>query len=128
MSGGTTDKAKGKVKEAAGDLTGDRDLKNEGRVDRASGSVKDKVGDVTAFTDAVRRVLPNADITVQPLPRAQRSEFVGDLGDQTDARFSRRALAKAADRDWHVALPTVAAALRGAMYALDSAYDKVRSR
>ncbi len=42
---GTVDKAKGRVKEAAGDLTGDQSLKNEGKVDRASGSVKDKVGD-----------------------------------------------------------------------------------
>jgi uncharacterized protein YjbJ (UPF0337 family) len=42
---GQFDKAKGRVKEAAGDLTGDQSLKNEGKVDRASGSVKDKVGD-----------------------------------------------------------------------------------
>ena len=42
---GNVDKAKGRVKEAAGDLTGDQSLKNEGKVDRASGSVKDKVGD-----------------------------------------------------------------------------------
>jgi len=42
---GTLDDAKGRVKEAAGDLTGDKDLKNEGKVDRASGAVKDKVGD-----------------------------------------------------------------------------------
>jgi cation diffusion facilitator family transporter len=33
---------------------------------------------ITAVTDAVRRVLPNADITVQPLPRAQRSENIFD--------------------------------------------------
>lgn len=44
MSGGGTDKAKGRVKEAAGDLSGDGDLKREGKVDRASGSIKDKVG------------------------------------------------------------------------------------
>jgi uncharacterized protein YjbJ (UPF0337 family) len=43
--GGKLDDAKGRVKEAAGDLTGDKSLKNEGRVDRATGSVKDKVGD-----------------------------------------------------------------------------------
>ena len=42
---GTIDKAKGRVKEAAGDLSGDQSLKNEGKVDRASGDVKDKVGD-----------------------------------------------------------------------------------
>jgi uncharacterized protein YjbJ (UPF0337 family) len=45
MSDGTLDDAKGRVKEAAGDLTDDKSLKNEGRVDRATGSVKDKVGD-----------------------------------------------------------------------------------
>jgi uncharacterized protein YjbJ (UPF0337 family) len=42
------DKAKGRGKEAAGALTGDKSLKNEGRVDQAKGSAKkavDKVGD-----------------------------------------------------------------------------------
>ncbi len=41
------DDAKGRVKEAAGDLTGDKDLKREGKVDRASGKVKGAVGDVS---------------------------------------------------------------------------------
>jgi uncharacterized protein YjbJ (UPF0337 family) len=45
MNDGTTDDLKGRAKEAAGDLTNDDSLKNEGKVDRASGSVKDKVGD-----------------------------------------------------------------------------------
>ena len=45
MGDGAMDDAKGRVKEAAGDLTGDKDLKNEGKVDKASGAVKDKVGD-----------------------------------------------------------------------------------
>jgi uncharacterized protein YjbJ (UPF0337 family) len=45
MSDGTKDDLKGRAKEAAGDLTDDDSLKNEGKVDRASGSVKDKVGD-----------------------------------------------------------------------------------
>jgi uncharacterized protein YjbJ (UPF0337 family) len=35
------DEAKGRVKEAAGNLTGDDDLKNEGKVDKAVGGVKD---------------------------------------------------------------------------------------
>lgn len=35
------DDAKGRLKEAAGNLTGDQDLENEGKVDRATGSVKD---------------------------------------------------------------------------------------
>lgn len=43
--GEKVDKGKGRVKEAAGDLSGDRDLKREGKVDRAAGSVKGKVGD-----------------------------------------------------------------------------------
>ena len=45
MGDGTTDKLKGRVKEAGGDLTDDQSLKNEGKVDRATGNVKDKVGD-----------------------------------------------------------------------------------
>lgn len=45
MSDGSMDDAKGRVKEAAGDLTDDKNLKNEGKVDKATGSVKDSVGD-----------------------------------------------------------------------------------
>lgn len=41
------DKAKGRAKEAAGDLSGDRDLQREGKVDRASGGLKEKLNDVT---------------------------------------------------------------------------------
>jgi uncharacterized protein YjbJ (UPF0337 family) len=44
MSDGTVDRTKGKVKEAAGDLSDDQSLKNEGKVDKASGKVKDAVG------------------------------------------------------------------------------------
>ena len=40
------DEGKGRVKEAAGSLTGDRDLKNEGKVDRGKATVKDKVDKV----------------------------------------------------------------------------------
>jgi uncharacterized protein YjbJ (UPF0337 family) len=40
------DDAKGRAKEAAGDLTDDDSLKNEGKVDRAISEVKDKVDDV----------------------------------------------------------------------------------
>jgi uncharacterized protein YjbJ (UPF0337 family) len=43
--GENLDEAKGRVKEAAGDLTDDRDLKREGRIDRATSDVKEKVGD-----------------------------------------------------------------------------------
>lgn len=37
------DDAKGRVKEAAGSLTGDDDLKREGKVDKATGAAKDGV-------------------------------------------------------------------------------------
>ncbi len=45
MSDGTLDDIKGRTKEAAGDLTDDQGMKNEGKVDRAQGSVKDKLDD-----------------------------------------------------------------------------------
>ena len=38
-----TDEAKGRVKEAVGDLTDDKDMKREGKVDKATGSVKEGV-------------------------------------------------------------------------------------
>jgi uncharacterized protein YjbJ (UPF0337 family) len=40
---GTTDKIKGRMKEAVGALTNDKRLKNEGKVDQASGAIKDGV-------------------------------------------------------------------------------------
>ena len=40
---GEMDETKGRMKEAAGDLTDDKDLKREGKVDKGTGSVKDKV-------------------------------------------------------------------------------------
>ena len=39
------DDAKGRVKEAAGDLTGDEKLQREGKVDQATATVKEKVGE-----------------------------------------------------------------------------------
>jgi uncharacterized protein YjbJ (UPF0337 family) len=47
MGDGDKDNLKGRVKEAGGALTGDDDLKNEGKVDQASGTVKDKIGDAS---------------------------------------------------------------------------------
>jgi uncharacterized protein YjbJ (UPF0337 family) len=41
------DDAKGRVKEAAGDLTDDEDLQREGKVDQATGTVKEKVGEAS---------------------------------------------------------------------------------
>ena len=49
-----TDDLKGRVKEAAGDLTDNPDLKREGKVDQDAGNIKDKVGDVA---DKVKDIL-----------------------------------------------------------------------
>jgi uncharacterized protein YjbJ (UPF0337 family) len=50
------DDAKGRVKEAAGDLTDDEDLKREGKVDQVAGTVKDKIGEAAdKVKDALRR-------------------------------------------------------------------------
>jgi uncharacterized protein YjbJ (UPF0337 family) len=40
MAGGKTDELKGRVKEAAGALTGDEKLKRNGKVDQAAGKIK----------------------------------------------------------------------------------------
>ena len=40
---GETDKAKGRVKQAVGDLTDDKDMKREGKVDEVAGKVKEGV-------------------------------------------------------------------------------------
>lgn len=50
------DDAKGRVKQAAGDITGDDNLKAEGKVDQASGKVKDAVD---GAKDKVQGVLHN---------------------------------------------------------------------
>lgn len=42
-----SDDAKGRLKEAAGDLTGDDELKREGRVDKAAGKAKEGVDKLT---------------------------------------------------------------------------------
>jgi len=41
---GALDKAKGRMKEAAGALTGDKTKKSEGRADQLCGTIKEKKG------------------------------------------------------------------------------------
>ena len=54
--GGKTDQVKGRIKEAAGALTGDDRLKREGKLDQVVGKVKDAAGKaVDALKDAVTR-------------------------------------------------------------------------
>jgi len=48
------DDAKGRVKEAAGNLTGDKDLQREGKVDQGAGKAKDGI---ERLTDKVKDVL-----------------------------------------------------------------------
>ena len=47
MSEGKFDQMKGRAKEAAGDLTDDDELKDEGKVDKAGGAIKDKIDKAT---------------------------------------------------------------------------------
>lgn len=50
------DDAKGRAKEAAGNLTGDKDLEREGKVDQGVGSIKDAVGNAAdKVKDALRK-------------------------------------------------------------------------
>ncbi len=43
MASGKSDEIKGRVKEAAGALTGDKKLKQEGKADQVVGKIKQKV-------------------------------------------------------------------------------------
>lgn len=56
--GDRMDEAKGRVKEAAGDLTDDDELRREGKLDQAGAKVKRKTGDaVDAVKDKVDEAL-----------------------------------------------------------------------
>lgn len=60
--GSTIDEAKGRLKQAAGDLTDDKSLKAEGTVDRASATVKDAAEKVKdGVEDAVDSVKDRID-------------------------------------------------------------------
>jgi uncharacterized protein YjbJ (UPF0337 family) len=66
---GKTDKAKGRIKEAAGALSGDKALKREGKLDQIVGSVKDAVG---TAVNTVRDVITGAPATVKKAARRAR--------------------------------------------------------
>ena len=66
---GKTDKAKGRVKEAAGALTGDGSLKREGKLDQLVGSVKDAVG---SAVDTVRDAITGSSSTTKKAARRAR--------------------------------------------------------
>lgn len=48
---GKTDELKGRVKEAAGDITDNDDLKREGKTDKTAGKVKQKVDDAKDWVE-----------------------------------------------------------------------------
>ena len=49
-----SDDLKGRIKEGAGAVTGDDDLKREGKIDQATGTIKDKIdGAVDKVKDAL---------------------------------------------------------------------------
>lgn len=52
MASGKTDEAKGRVKEAAGVLTGDKKLQREGKTDQAAGKVKNAIDKVKDKADS----------------------------------------------------------------------------
>jgi uncharacterized protein YjbJ (UPF0337 family) len=54
MASGKSDELKGRVKEAAGAVTGDKKLKRQGKADQAVGKVKQKVEKVV---DKVKKAL-----------------------------------------------------------------------
>ena len=49
---GAADKAKGAIKDAAGKVTGDKELQTEGKMDKAKGNAHNAAGDVK---DAIRK-------------------------------------------------------------------------
>ena len=49
---GAADKAKGAIKDAAGKVTGDKELQTEGKLDKAKGAVHTAVGDAK---DAIKK-------------------------------------------------------------------------
>lgn len=58
---GTTDKAKGSLKEAAGKATGDQRTESEGKTDKAKGEAKQAGHDVKESAKGVRDSLKGDD-------------------------------------------------------------------
>ena len=53
MSGHKGEEMKGRLKEAVGDVTGDKDLQREGKLDRASAATKSAIDDVAEKAKSV---------------------------------------------------------------------------
>jgi uncharacterized protein YjbJ (UPF0337 family) len=60
--GSRMDEAKGRAKEAAGDLTDDKDLQREGKMDRAGATMKEKIEEAKdTLNETVDKVKDKAD-------------------------------------------------------------------
>jgi uncharacterized protein YjbJ (UPF0337 family) len=78
MGEGTSDRMKGKAKEAVGDLTDDERLQAEGQADQATGTAKDKAAEVIdrirdaagKVIDKVKDVANRSDTDTRP-PRGE---------------------------------------------------------
>lgn len=64
--GELTDKAKGKIKQAAGDLTGNKNLKKEGETDELKGNVE---GSFRKVKGAAKNAVDDVKDAIQDLPK-----------------------------------------------------------
>ena len=70
--GEKTDQAKGRVKEAAGALTGDKDLEAEGKADRRAGEAKEKLGHAK---DKIKEVIDDVEGKVEDVVDKAKDEL-----------------------------------------------------
>ncbi len=69
--GAQSDQVKGQVKEAAGALTGNKDLESEGKADRRAGEAKEKVADARDKVDeAADTVVEKAETVIDKVKHA----------------------------------------------------------
>ena len=66
---GATDKAKGAIKETAGNMTGDEKLRAEGKLDRAKGAAQKVAGDMKEATHRDPREAPQHSPAAHRDPR-----------------------------------------------------------
>ncbi len=68
---GVADKAKGAIKDAAGKLTGDKELQAEGKFDKAKGDVHNAIGNAKdAARNAIDGMKKSADTSPSDVPIA----------------------------------------------------------
>ena len=71
LMGAQSDQVKGQVKEAAGALTGNKDMESEGKADRRAGEAKQKVADAKGKVDeAADTVVKKAETVIDTVKHA----------------------------------------------------------